>query len=199
MEEVSALLYVNRYAKEKAYDVLILDCAPTGESLRFVSLPPTLDWYMTKLFRIQRTHPEGRAAGRAEGRGRPAAARAVLRQRPVARREARRGRRAPEGPEDDDGAARDEPREDRHQGDAAGVHVLRPLRLHGGRRHREPPPPRGRARPVLRQVAEDPDAVPRGGAPLLRSRPALHAPALRRSGRREGLPRRPRAHALRRP
>jgi arsenite-transporting ATPase len=54
MEEVSALLYVNRYAKENAFDVLILDCAPTGESLRFVSLPPTLDWYMTKLFRIQR-------------------------------------------------------------------------------------------------------------------------------------------------
>jgi arsenite-transporting ATPase len=54
MEEVSALLYVNRYAREKTFDVLILDCAPTGESLRFVSLPPTLDWYMTKLFRIQR-------------------------------------------------------------------------------------------------------------------------------------------------
>jgi arsenite-transporting ATPase len=55
MEEVSALLYVNRYAREKAFDVLILDCAPTGESLRFVSLPPTLDWYMTKIFRIQRS------------------------------------------------------------------------------------------------------------------------------------------------
>jgi arsenite-transporting ATPase len=54
MEEVSALLYVNQYAREKAYDVLILDCAPTGESLRFVSLPPTLEWYMRKLFRIQR-------------------------------------------------------------------------------------------------------------------------------------------------
>lgn len=55
MEEISALLYVNRYAKENAYDVLILDCAPTGESLRFVSLPPTLDWYMKKLFRFERT------------------------------------------------------------------------------------------------------------------------------------------------
>ncbi len=54
MEEVSALLYVNRYAKENAYDALILDCAPTGESLRFVSLPPTLDWYMRKLFRLER-------------------------------------------------------------------------------------------------------------------------------------------------
>jgi arsenite-transporting ATPase len=55
MEEVSALLYVNQYARDEAYDVLILDCAPTGESLRFVSLPPTLDWYMKKLFRLERT------------------------------------------------------------------------------------------------------------------------------------------------
>lgn len=54
MDELSALLYVNQYAREGAYDVLILDCAPTGESLRFVSLPPTLDWYMRKLFRIHR-------------------------------------------------------------------------------------------------------------------------------------------------
>ncbi len=29
--------------------------APTAESLRFVSLPPTLEWYMKKLFRIQRS------------------------------------------------------------------------------------------------------------------------------------------------
>ncbi len=55
MDEVSALLYVNQYARENAYDVLILDCAPTGESLRFVSLPPTLDWYMKKLFRLERS------------------------------------------------------------------------------------------------------------------------------------------------
>ncbi len=55
MEEVSALLHVNRYAREEAFDVLILDCAPTGESLRFVSIPPTLDWYMKKLFKIQRS------------------------------------------------------------------------------------------------------------------------------------------------
>ena len=55
MEEVSALLYVNQYAREKAFDVLILDCAPTGESLRFVSLPPTLEWYMKKLFHLERS------------------------------------------------------------------------------------------------------------------------------------------------
>ena len=31
MEEVSSLLYVNQYVREKSFDVVILDCAPTGE------------------------------------------------------------------------------------------------------------------------------------------------------------------------
>jgi len=54
MEEVSSLLYVNQYVREKAFDVMLLDCAPTGESLRFVSIPTTLEWYMTKLFKVER-------------------------------------------------------------------------------------------------------------------------------------------------
>ena len=54
MEEVSLLLYINRYVREKTFDVLILDCAPTGESLRFISIPTTLEWYMKKIFKIER-------------------------------------------------------------------------------------------------------------------------------------------------
>jgi len=54
MEEVCSLLYINQYYRDKTYDVVILDCAPTGESLRFVSIPTTLDWYMSKVFRLQR-------------------------------------------------------------------------------------------------------------------------------------------------
>ena len=54
MEEVSCILYINQYVREKAFDVMLLDCAPTGESLRFVSLPTTLDWYMNKIFQIER-------------------------------------------------------------------------------------------------------------------------------------------------
>jgi arsenite/tail-anchored protein-transporting ATPase len=54
MEEVSSLLYVNQYAREKTFDVILLDCAPTGESLRFVSIPTTLEWYMAKIFKIER-------------------------------------------------------------------------------------------------------------------------------------------------
>jgi arsenite-transporting ATPase len=54
MEEVSSLLYVNQYVREKEFDVILLDCAPTGESLRFVSLPTTLEWYMDKIFKLER-------------------------------------------------------------------------------------------------------------------------------------------------
>ena len=54
MEEVSSLLYINRYVQEDDFDVIILDCAPTGESLRFISIPGTLEWYIRKIFKIQR-------------------------------------------------------------------------------------------------------------------------------------------------
>jgi arsenite-transporting ATPase len=55
MEEVSLLLYINRYVRTKKFDVILLDCAPTGESLRFISIPTTLDWYIKKIFKIERT------------------------------------------------------------------------------------------------------------------------------------------------
>jgi len=54
MEEVSLLLYINKYVREEEYDVIILDCAPTGESLRFISIPTTLEWYMRKIFKLER-------------------------------------------------------------------------------------------------------------------------------------------------
>jgi arsenite/tail-anchored protein-transporting ATPase len=54
MEELSAMMYVNQYRREKAFDVMVLDCAPTAESLRFVSLPTTLDWYIKHVFTMER-------------------------------------------------------------------------------------------------------------------------------------------------
>ena len=54
MEELSAMMYVNQYRKSGAYDVIVLDCAPTAESLRFVSMPTTLDWYMKHVFPMER-------------------------------------------------------------------------------------------------------------------------------------------------
>ena len=54
MEELSAMMYVNQYRREQRYDVIVLDCAPTAESMRFVSMPTTLEWYMRHIFPYQR-------------------------------------------------------------------------------------------------------------------------------------------------
>jgi arsenite-transporting ATPase len=54
MEEISLLLYINQYVRQRRFDVIILDCAPTGESLRFISIPTTLEWYMKKVFKMER-------------------------------------------------------------------------------------------------------------------------------------------------
>ncbi len=54
MEEVSLLLYINQYVRNREFDVVLLDCAPTGESLRFISIPKTLEWYIKKIFKMER-------------------------------------------------------------------------------------------------------------------------------------------------
>jgi arsenite-transporting ATPase len=55
MEELSAMMYINEYRRESRYDVIVLDAAPTAESMRFISMPTTLDWYMKHIFPFQRT------------------------------------------------------------------------------------------------------------------------------------------------
>ena len=55
MEELSAMMYVNQFRRENTYDCIVLDCAPTAESMRFVSMPTTLEWYMKHIFPFQRS------------------------------------------------------------------------------------------------------------------------------------------------
>ncbi len=54
MEELANLLYIERYRREGNYDVIIVDSAPTGETLRLLSFPDMLHWWMNRLFPIQR-------------------------------------------------------------------------------------------------------------------------------------------------
>ena len=54
MEELSNLLYIADYSESGDYDTIIVDCAPTGETLRLLSFPEILTWWMEKLFPIQR-------------------------------------------------------------------------------------------------------------------------------------------------
>lgn len=54
MDELFALLEVNRYARSGLYDVIIVDCAPTAETLRLLSLPEVLSWYFEKVMPTER-------------------------------------------------------------------------------------------------------------------------------------------------
>ncbi|MBI2934325.1 MAG: ArsA family ATPase [Chloroflexi bacterium] len=54
MEELTNLLFITDYYEKRSYDVIIVDCAPTGETLRLLSFPEVLRWWMEKLFPIER-------------------------------------------------------------------------------------------------------------------------------------------------
>jgi len=54
MEELANLLYIVHYQDDGQYDVAIVDCAPTGETLRLLSFPEIMHWWMTKMFPIGR-------------------------------------------------------------------------------------------------------------------------------------------------
>ena len=54
MEMIAALFYLNTFKKSGEYDVVILDTAPTGETLRLLSFPDVSNWYMDRLFSVLR-------------------------------------------------------------------------------------------------------------------------------------------------
>lgn len=54
MEELANLLYIVHYFDSGDYDVIIVDCAPTADTLRLLSFPEVLQWWMEKMFPIQR-------------------------------------------------------------------------------------------------------------------------------------------------
>jgi arsenite-transporting ATPase len=61
LDEVFALGDIKAFDASGEWDVLVVDCAPTAETIRFLSLPDILGWYMERLF------PVGRRLTRAVG------------------------------------------------------------------------------------------------------------------------------------
>lgn len=53
-EEVLALLELREAAAAGRWDVLVVDCAPTGETLRLLALPEALAWYLDRVFPVER-------------------------------------------------------------------------------------------------------------------------------------------------
>ena len=54
LDEVFALADIRDHATSGAWDVVVVDCAPTAETLRLLSLPDVLSWYMAKVFPTSR-------------------------------------------------------------------------------------------------------------------------------------------------
>ena len=52
-EEVLALLELRLHALSDEWDVIVVDCAPTAETLRLLALPEALGWYMQRVFPVQ--------------------------------------------------------------------------------------------------------------------------------------------------
>lgn len=55
LDEVFALADIKAFADSGEYDLVVVDCAPTAETLRLLSLPDVLGWYMQRVFPAQRS------------------------------------------------------------------------------------------------------------------------------------------------
>jgi arsenite-transporting ATPase len=53
-EEVLALLELRLHAISEEWDVIVVDCAPTAETLRLLALPEALGWYMQRVLPAER-------------------------------------------------------------------------------------------------------------------------------------------------
>jgi arsenite/tail-anchored protein-transporting ATPase len=53
-EEILALLEVRDQVRSGNWDLLVVDCAPTAETLRLLALPEALGWYMDRIFPAER-------------------------------------------------------------------------------------------------------------------------------------------------
>ena len=54
MDELASLLLIAEQHDRGAYDVIVVDAAPTGETLRLLSLPEAGKWWLEKIYPIQR-------------------------------------------------------------------------------------------------------------------------------------------------
>jgi arsenite-transporting ATPase len=54
LDEIFALADIKAHAASGDWDVIVVDCAPTAETIRLLSLPDILSWYMERLFPLGR-------------------------------------------------------------------------------------------------------------------------------------------------
>ena len=50
MEEIFSLLHIYRHAASREFDRVIVDAAPTGETMRLLAMPESFQWYVERFF-----------------------------------------------------------------------------------------------------------------------------------------------------
>ena len=50
MDEVASLMWIKHYAQRAQHDVLVVDCAPTGETLQLLTFPDAAKWWLDKIY-----------------------------------------------------------------------------------------------------------------------------------------------------
>ena len=50
MDELFSLLQIKRHHESAEFDAIVVDCAPTGETLRLLSFPDVCTWWLEKVF-----------------------------------------------------------------------------------------------------------------------------------------------------
>jgi len=59
LDEIFSLIDVKTHVEGGEYDLLVVDCAPTAETLRLLSLPEIMNWYIERVFPVQRRVVKG--------------------------------------------------------------------------------------------------------------------------------------------
>jgi len=54
MDELFSLIEIKNHYESGKYDFLVIDCAPTGATLRLLSFPDIASWYMRKIFPLEK-------------------------------------------------------------------------------------------------------------------------------------------------
>jgi len=54
MDELFSLLQIKRHHEEEGFEAIVVDCAPTGETLRLLSFPDVATWWLEKVFPWER-------------------------------------------------------------------------------------------------------------------------------------------------
>jgi arsenite-transporting ATPase len=54
LDEIFSLIDVRTHVESGAFDMVVVDCAPTAETLRLLSLPEIMNWYIERIFPVER-------------------------------------------------------------------------------------------------------------------------------------------------